>query len=87
MTVDLSILVPAFSRVVSASITADIFQRDRRLVEQLLADVARVQGLAESVRLASTSRLHDLAEHGTTPEPETTISDLGRTSQRDASQT
>ena len=87
MAVDLTVVVPAFSRLVAAAITDDVDERDFAQVEQLLADAARVQGLAESVRLAAASRLRMLSDQGAAVDPETTLGNAGRTSQRDASQT
>ncbi len=87
MPIELSILVPSFSRLVSVAITGDIADRDRAAVESLLADAARVQGVVDAIRAAGARRLEVLAEATGALDPEAVVGDAGRTSRREASRT
>ncbi|MEX0848429.1 MAG: hypothetical protein WD023_11690, partial [Ilumatobacteraceae bacterium] len=69
---DIVDLTTAFSRLVATGVTADIDQRPRELVEQLVRDAARVYGFVESVRLAAITRLDSLAAAHTDSAPSST---------------
>ncbi len=87
MAVDLPKLVHAFSSLTAAAVTDDVAQRDQAQVEALLAHAARVQSLAESVRLAAVRRLADLARQDASIEPDEVVARHSRTSRRDAQRT
>ena len=87
MAVDLPKLVHAFSSLTAAAVTDDVAQRDQAQVEALLAHAARVQSLAESVRLAAVRRLADLARQDASIEPDEVVARHSRTSRRDAQHT
>lgn len=87
MPVPQSVLVPAFSRLVAASICGDIGERSREQIEALLGEAAHVQGLVDAVRLAATRRLESIADSTGSLDPAQVVALAGRTSRREAAQT
>ena len=87
MAVDVPKLVHAFSSLIAAAVTGAIDQRDQAQVEALLGHAARVQSLANSVRLAAARRLADLARQGGSIDPDEVVARHSRTSRRDAQRT
>jgi hypothetical protein len=87
MSVDLPVLVHSFACLVSALVTDDVDQRDRAQVESLIGDAARVQSMAEAVRLAAARRLEQLADQTGSLDPRESIITHGRGSEREAERT
>ena len=85
--VDLTMVVPAFTRLTSAAVVDDVDQRDRAQVEQLVRDAALVTGLIQVVRLKAVARLHDLADAGGGFDPDQQTASASRSSRRSATRT
>ena len=87
MSVDVALLVRSFSMLVAALVTDDVDQRDRPAIEALFDAAARVQSMAEAVRLAAASRLEQIAATNGSVDPADTIARHGRADGRQAQRT